>query len=261
MQLLRVVYHRPAELVRDHDRQFVKGGLLVQGAGEGLTGGDAVELEVVAGSARVVVPCRVLQTFDGSVAVGFDRAASPALGRAVEAARALGDGAWAEGAPAELAPDSPPAPARTAPDSPPAPRPVSGAADPLARLRDASPAEKIQIALHGTRDERAAILRDVNKTLHPYVLRNPNLQLDEVTAIAKMATVAPELLKAIASRREWVSRPEVAIALVRNPKLEVTLGVRLLEYVAVADLRQLAKDTRTRPPIQTAARKKVIGPA
>lgn len=255
MQRLRVVYHRPAELVRDHDRQFVKGGLLVQGAGEGMTGGDAVELELVAGSARVVVPCRVLQAFDGSVAVGFDRAAVPGLLRAVEAARALGDGAWPDGALGNAAPE--PAPV---PDAP-APRPVSGAADPLARLRDASPAEKIQIALHGTRDERAAILRDVNKTLHPYVLRNPNLQLDEVTAIAKMATVAPELLKAIASRREWVSRPEVAIALVRNPKLEVTLGVRLLEYVAVADLRQLAKDTRTRPPIQTAARKKVIGPA
>jgi len=102
-------------------------------------------------------------------------------------------------------------------------------------------------------------MRDVNKMLHPYVLRNPGLGIDEVLAIAKLNTVAPDLLATIAERREWAQRPDIAIALVRNPKTPTPTAVRLLDYVAPADLRQLAKDTRTRPAVQQAARKKVIG--
>jgi hypothetical protein len=120
-------------------------------------------------------------------------------------------------------------------------------------------AARIQAALHGNKDERLRIIRDVNKMAHPYVLRNPGLGLDEVLAIAKMTTVAPDLLASIAERREWATRPDIAIALVRNPKTPAPIAVRLLDHVSEADLRQLAKDGKTRPPIQQAARKKVIG--
>ena len=95
--------------------------------------------------------------------------------------------------------------------------------------------------------------------LHPYVLRNPGLGLDEVLALVKMTTVAPELLKQVSDRKEWAQRPDIAIALVRNPKVPTPTAVRLLDFVSPGDLRQLAKDNRTRPAVQQAARKKVIG--
>ena len=112
---------------------------------------------------------------------------------------------------------------------------------------------------HGSRDERAMILRDTNRLLHPYVLKNPNLQIDEVVAMARMSAISPELLKQIAERREWMARPDIAIALVRNPTVPVTVALKALDHVSVSDLRQLAKDTKTRPAIQAAARKKVVG--
>jgi hypothetical protein len=130
---------------------------------------------------------------------------------------------------------------------------------PAQRLREASVPEKINIALHGSRDERGLILRDTNRLLHPYVLKNPNLQMDEVVAMARMAAISPELLKQIADRREWIARPDIAIALVRNPTVPVLTALKALEHVSPADLRQLAKDTRTRPAIQQAARRKVVG--
>ena len=74
-----------------------------------------------------------------------------------------------------------------------------------------------------------------------------------------MTDVSPDLLLALANRREWASRPEVAVALARNPKLPPMIAVRLLEYVSAQDLRFLAKDPHARPPIQQAARKKVLG--
>jgi hypothetical protein len=66
-------------------------------------------------------------------------------------------------------------------------------------------------------------------------------------------------LKQIADRREWAQRPEIAIALVRNPKTPVGVAIKMLDHVTAGDLRQLAKDTNTRTPIQHAARRKVIG--
>ena len=118
--------------------------------------------------------------------------------------------------------------------------------------------EKIQIALKGSRDERQAILRDVNKMVHAHVLKNPNVQLDEVASMAKMTTVSPDLLAAIAQRREWAGRPEIAQALVRNPKTPIPTAVKLLDNLSMSELRILAKDSHTRAPIQAAARKKLL---
>jgi hypothetical protein len=233
---LTVVYTTPAELVTAHDAEMTRGGLLVRGASAaGLELFTDVDLELRAGDTTITTRAQVVQIVAGvGVAVAFMIDRADGLAALVTKARTLA--AW---------------PAAAAPAA------AVGAA---AKWAAASQSEKIQIALHGNRDERALVLRDINKMLHPYVLRNPNLQLDEIVAIAKMNTVSPELLKQIADRREWYTRPEIAIALVRNPKVPPPIAVRLLDHVSAAELRQLAKDSRTRPAVQQAARKKVIGP-
>jgi hypothetical protein len=234
---LRIAYARPRDLVADHDEQFTRGGVLVRGEPPaGLALFQDVELEFAVPGAPIVVRAQVVQLVAGAgVAVAFTAASVAGLAEAVEKARALGEGAWPSAASA----------------------PVVGAA---AKWASATNAERIQIALHGNRDERAMVLRDTNRTLHPYVLRNPNLQLDEILAIAKMTTVSADLLRQIAERREWCSRPEIAIALVRNPTVPVPIAVKLVDHVSPAELRQLAKDTRTRTPVQQAARKKINQP-
>jgi len=242
MTTLRASFATPAALVAAHDQEITRGGLLVRGevpAGTMLFA--EVDLEIVAGARRIVARAQVVQMVPGvGVAVTFAAAGVAGLGELVGDARALGPGAWPEA--------STPRPAAATP-----------AASPAARVREASVNEKIQIALHGTRDERQLILRDTNRLLHPYVLKNPNLQMDEVVAMARMSAISPELLKQICERREWISRPDIAIALVRHPTVQVPLALRALEHVSPADLRQLAKDTKTRPAIQQAARRKVVG--
>jgi hypothetical protein len=125
---------------------------------------------------------------------------------------------------------------------------------------DASTAQKIQRALHGDRSDRLAMLRDLNKTLHPYVLRNPGIQVDEIAWIARQPTVAPDALAYIAGKREWIQKPEIAAALVRNPKTPPPLAIKLLDLVAPSELRLLAKQTNVRDAVQRAARKKLLGP-
>jgi len=123
----------------------------------------------------------------------------------------------------------------------------------------AAQAAKIQQALHGDKNQRAAILRENNKALHSYVLRNPQIGIDEVAAVARMTTVAVEVLTFIAGRREWYERQEVAAALVRNPKTPVPLAIRMLDHVGQAELRQLAKQSSVREAISRVARKKILG--
>jgi hypothetical protein len=125
---------------------------------------------------------------------------------------------------------------------------------------DASTAQKIQRALHGDRSDRLAMLRDINKSLHPYVLRNPGIQVDEIAWIARQPTVAPDALAYIAGKREWIQKPEIAAALVRNPKTPPPLAIKLLDLVAPSELRLLAKQTNVRDAVQRAARKKLLGP-
>lgn len=226
---LVATYPDPGALAADATPQLAKGGLLVRGeVPAGLELFAAVELEVIAGGASVTVPAQVLQMFPGlGVAVGVDAAARAQI-------EALARGEIAASAPAAAAPA----------------RPRAGQA--------AEMLEKIQRALTGDRDARQAVLRDPNRTVHVHVLRNPGLQLDEVAAIARMTTVSTELLTQIAGRREYGHRPEIAIALVRNPTLPVPVAVELVARVNEADLKQLAKDSRTREPIQRAARKRLL---
>jgi hypothetical protein len=143
--------------------------------------------------------------------------------------------------------------------SPPAGAEPPPAASPSARPDGLSRMEKVQKALHGTRDERTAILRDRDRTLHAFVLKNPALEADDVVAIARNPQLAADLLQQVGDRKEWLQRPAVALALARNPKTPPELAVRALDHVPLEAVRQLAKGAGALPHIQTAARKKLLG--
>jgi hypothetical protein len=245
----RVTYHRAADLVHDHDQQFARGGIwLALPAAPPLELFSAVELELVWDEHAVELAAQVLQQSAGAgVALGFTPAAE--LHEVVAAARRAGSG---PGAPptCELVTED-----EAGDDDGP---PVS--ADARTRIRNAPQHEKIQIALHGTRDERGAILRDPTaRPLHGYVLRNPQLGLDEVVMVAGMRTISPEVLKMIAERREWVQRSDVAAALLRNPKTPVPLALKVIPFVSQTELRQLAKTSSLRTPLLREIRKRVLG--
>jgi hypothetical protein len=140
--------------------------------------------------------------------------------------------------------------------------PASSGAAPMpsgalaARLREMTVAQKMSLALSGDREARFALIRDTNKTLHVYVLRNPRMGIDEVQYAAKLPTLSPEALKLIAEHREWGSNPTICAAVARNPKTPVPIAIRILDRLPVSDLRVIAKGA-AREPIVHAARKKL----
>jgi hypothetical protein len=118
-------------------------------------------------------------------------------------------------------------------------------------------AERVQLALHGTRDDRAAILRDQNKQLHPFVLKSPLVTPEEVASWAANAQMSSDFLKQIAERKEWLSRPAIALALARNPKTPAEIAVKAVDYVPVEALRQMAIGVGAAAHVVPAARRKI----
>jgi len=142
----------------------------------------------------------------------------------------------------------------------PEPEPEAGVGDGLQqnsarqRLAQLSPSQKMALALQCGREERHHLLRDNNKVLHAYVLRNPRIGIDEVQAAAKLNSLSPEALKAISEHSEWGQNPVICAALVRNPKTPMAIALRLLPRVPLNDLRAIAKGAG-RQQIVLAARK------
>jgi len=246
----RVVYARYAD-VREDIGQMAQGGLLVKVTDTSdlaLHASTALELVLPDGTS-LRTEGAVLHTFPG---VGVAVRVAPEF---VEQVRQRCQGADKGGGPARHERVDGHA-TGGAERTPMADRGRSTTGTPA--LGDLSHAEKIQLALHGNRDQRNAILRDSNRTLHPFVLKNPQVNSDDALTIAKNAQMTPEMLKMIADRRDWFQRPQIALALARNPKTPPDIAVRALEHVPVDALRHIAKGSGAMPHVVQAARKKVL---
>jgi hypothetical protein len=125
------------------------------------------------------------------------------------------------------------------------------------QIESMSVAELRQAALHGRKSMRMMLIKHRNKTLHPFVIRNPAITLDEVQQIARMPSVNPDVLRSIAKNKDWSRSTTVCRNLVRNPKTPMKEALQLLAKLPISEVRALAKSPHVRTPIQQAARKKI----
>ncbi len=252
-------YRSWASLQRDCKAQLAMGGLLVRTTeSPALFSEASLRLEAPGGQPFSLTG-QVVQVIPGQgTAIQFGAAAAEEIARL----RALCASHPEEGSPD---PEEPAVldPAAAALDEPQdeAPAPPADASqetrDLLRRLEQMSVAEKRREALHGQRSVRALLIRDRNKTLHQFVLRNPSISLDEVEQFAKMPGVAPDALRMMATNPEWNRSVSVCRNLVKNPKTPLKEALDLLARMPLGEVRMLAKSQHVRAAIQQAARRRV----
>ncbi len=117
--------------------------------------------------------------------------------------------------------------------------------------------DKRQIAISGAREVRLLLIRDRQKAVHPFVLKNPRITMEEIEAFTKMPSVNPDALRMVAGNRDWTRSPAVCRNLVRNPKTPMREALAMLDRLPIGEVRVIAKTGNVRMPIQAAARKKV----
>jgi hypothetical protein len=128
----------------------------------------------------------------------------------------------------------------------------------LQRISAMNVAQRLALAMKGSREERAILIRDPNKIVGAAVLSSPKLTETEVESIAKMATISEELLRIIAHTRAWMKNYQVVLALAKNPKTPVALSMNLLSRLTERDLRMLSSDRNVPDILRLTARKKIV---
>lgn len=128
----------------------------------------------------------------------------------------------------------------------------------LQKIAKLTVAQRMALAMKGTREERAVLIRDPNRIVGVAVLSSPKLSETEVESIAKMANVADELLRMIGFSRAWTKSYAVVHALVKNPKTPVAMSMNFLSRLNDKDLRMLSANRNVPDVLRVAARKKIV---
>jgi hypothetical protein len=127
----------------------------------------------------------------------------------------------------------------------------------MQKIAALNPAQRLALAMKGTREERAILIRDPNKIVAVAVLSSPKVTESEIEGIAKMASVSEEILRIIGNTRAWMKSYRVTAALTKNPKTPVAVSMNLLSRLSEKDLKMLTSDRNVPDVLRTAARRKM----
>jgi hypothetical protein len=125
----------------------------------------------------------------------------------------------------------------------------------FAELLAMSVGQKVQMAFKGGKTYRTILIRDRNKLVCSAVVRNPRMSESEAEQIAGMRNVDDEVLRLISTRRDWMSKYNVLIALARNPKVPIGVVVPLINRLTLRDLKMLKDDKGVSEVVRSMSRK------
>jgi hypothetical protein len=114
--------------------------------------------------------------------------------------------------------------------------------------------ERMKLALRGTREQRAVLIRDGNRLVAAAVLSSPKLTDSEVESFARMGNVSEDALRIIGTSRSWTKHYAIVSALTRNPKTPPAISMRFLPRLVMRDLKLLATDHNVSEAVRLAAR-------
>ena len=111
----------------------------------------------------------------------------------------------------------------------------------LQKVQKKNISEKIRLAMIADKETRTILIRDSNRMIQIAVISNPRITDSEVAAIAYSRQVDEEVLRRIASEREWIKNYTIRLALVTNPKTSVAISRRLVPTLNRQDLRNISR--------------------
>lgn len=115
--------------------------------------------------------------------------------------------------------------------------------------------ERIKLAMKGTREQRATLVRDSNKLVSAAVLSSPKLSEAEVEAFTKMGNVSEDVLRIIGMNRAWLKNYGVVLGLCRHPKSPPALSMQLVHRLTEKDQKMLSTDRNIPEALRVLARK------
>lgn len=117
--------------------------------------------------------------------------------------------------------------------------------------------EKIRLATLGNAYCRSNLIRDSNKMVAMAVIRSPLISDTEVVRAAGNRQVSEDVIRYIASQRDFTKMYQVKLNLTQNPKCPLGFSLRFLSSLHAEDVKALAKSKNVPSALAIAARKLV----
>lgn len=118
--------------------------------------------------------------------------------------------------------------------------------------------DRVKLAMKGTREQRAQLIRDPNRMVSTAVLNSPKLTEAEVEAFTKMGNVSEDTLRIIANNRSWVKNYGVVLGLTKNPKTPLAMSMQMMHRLNEKDVKALSIDRNIPEALRIAARKAIL---
>ncbi|HEY4640447.1 MAG TPA: hypothetical protein VII75_03820 [Thermoanaerobaculia bacterium] len=123
------------------------------------------------------------------------------------------------------------------------------------QIQNMSVAQKVMLAFRGDKMVRMLLVRERNKLVCGAVMRNPRMTENEAETIAGLRNVDEEVLRILSTRRDWMSKYPVILALTRNPKAPIGVVLPLINRLALRDLKFLRDDRGVAEVVRTTAKR------
>jgi hypothetical protein len=125
-------------------------------------------------------------------------------------------------------------------------------------LSNLSIGDRLKLAMKGTREQRAQLIRDSNKIVATAVLSSPKLTEAEVEAFCKMGNVSEDVLRIISTNRAWTKNYGIILGLTRNPKTPPALSMQMMNRLNEKDVKMLTVDRNVPEALRLAARRMIV---
>ncbi len=115
--------------------------------------------------------------------------------------------------------------------------------------------DRMKLAMKGTREQRAQLIRDSNKLVSAAVLSSPKINEAEIEAFTKMGNVSEDVLRIIGQNRAWTKHYGIMLGLCRHPKTPPAIGMSFVQRLNEKDLKAIATDRNAKDGLRLLARK------
>ena len=102
--------------------------------------------------------------------------------------------------------------------------------------------DRVRLGMKGDREARNVLIRDPNRLVSQAVVQNPRITEQEVESIAAMRSLSEDILRSIASNRQWSRSYPVMHNLARNPRTPIANAITILSRLQLRDLVALTKN-------------------
>lgn len=115
-------------------------------------------------------------------------------------------------------------------------------------------AQKIRLALVGSSYHRSMLLTDPNRVVAMAAIKSPGVKETEVIRVTQSRSANDDVIRYVASNREWLKLYQIKANLANNPKCPLPTAMRLLPFLRLNDLRSLSRSKNIASALRTAAK-------